>query len=85
MTRKFRMLALSTLLALTISVSSVSAWTGSNSTAYGADPTWSAITVAEEYTIGSEFEIPARTVSIGTGSPVDADAVLIFPDGSATS
>ena len=85
MTRKFRMLALSMLLALTISVSSVSAWTGSSSTALGADPAWSAVTIADEYLINSEFEIPARTVSIGTGNPVDADAVLIFPDGSATS
>lgn len=85
MTRKFRMLALSALLAITVSASSVSAWAGASSTAYGADAVWSAVTIADEYQIGTQLEIPERTVSVGESNNVATDAVLVFPSGSATS
>ena len=86
MTRKFRMMALSTLLALTISVGNVSAWVGTGSDAYAtATVEWDPISIATEYNNGQEFTIPDRTVSVGEGDEQSAEAVLIFPDGSATS
>lgn len=51
-------------------------------TAGGAQ--WSEADIAAEYEYGASFSVPARTLSVG-GKTYDAQSVLVYPDGNATS
>lgn len=53
------------------------------STVAAAEPVWSEPDVESEYSFGSEFTLPQRTVTVGDQT-AEATAVLEFPDGSAT-
>lgn len=81
MSKKLRMLAISTLCALTVVCSGTAIATMSNQTALAATVEWSEVTLADTYLEGETVTIPDRTVNVD-GTEVPAKATITCPDGS---
>lgn len=83
MRKKWQKTLLSAALALALVATGITVFGGPKPGTAHAAPSWSDIQIAETYDYGAQFNVPARTVTVGDKTVV-ATSVLEYPDGTAT-
>ncbi len=68
---------------LLVTLCTVLAFSAVVTVALANQPTWSDVTIAQEYDFGSVFTVPERTVTVG-GTTVSASHTVMYPDGTST-